>query len=47
MKEQDQCHVENMGKKQPFRMKLRQRRALFSNHLIEVVDDIKCPLIEG
>jgi len=35
-----------MVKKQRTSNTLRQQ-ALFSNHLIEIIDDRKCPLIEG
>lgn len=47
MGEQDQCNHENMSKRNQLKFKLRQRQSFFSNHFIEVIDDTKCPLIEG
>ena len=47
MWEQAQCIHENMRNTHPNKTLRIARQPLFSNHFIEVIDDLRCPLIEG
>ena len=47
MGEQVQCILENMRNTRPKTSLRIARKPLFSNHFIEVIDDLRCPLIEG
>ena len=47
MGEQVQCILENMRNTHPKKTRRIARKPLFSNHFIEVIDDLRCPLIEG